>query len=95
MKTWTVQVRDQTVHFVQFDLNLHCPQKLLVLSSVGKKLTVINDRAAESAGRDQTARFYEHERLHKMLSRNRSMGIRTRAEKNPDYGGTIDKYLDH
>ena len=34
---WTVQIRDQTAHSVQSDLDLHCPQKLLVSSSVRKK----------------------------------------------------------
>ena len=35
---WTVQIRDQTARSVQSDLDLHCPQKLLVLSIVGNEL---------------------------------------------------------
>ena len=38
MKMWTVQIADQTAHSVQSHLDLHCPQKLLVSSSVGKEL---------------------------------------------------------
>ena len=37
---WTVQIRDQTAHSVQSDLDIHCPQKLLVSSSVRKDLTM-------------------------------------------------------
>ena len=33
-------MRDQTAHFVQSDLDLHCPQKLLASSSVRKELKV-------------------------------------------------------
>ena len=36
---WTVLIRDQTASSVQSDLDLHCPQKLLVLSLVRKELT--------------------------------------------------------
>ena len=35
---WTVKIRDQTAGFVQSDLDLHCPQKLVVSSSVRKQL---------------------------------------------------------
>ena len=35
---WTAQIRDQTAHSVQSDLDLYCPQKLLVSSSVRKEL---------------------------------------------------------
>ena len=28
MKMWTVLVRDQTLHSVQSDLDLHCPQEV-------------------------------------------------------------------
>ena len=38
MKMWTVEIRDQTAHSVQSDLDLHCPQKLLVSSTIGKEL---------------------------------------------------------
>ena len=37
---WTVQIRDQTARSVQSDLDLHCPQKLLVSSTVRKELTL-------------------------------------------------------
>ena len=41
MKMWTVWIKDQTAHSVQSDLDLHCPQKLLVSSlSVRKDLTI-------------------------------------------------------
>ena len=39
---WTVEIRDQTAHSVQSYLNLHCPQKLLVSSSVRRKLTILS-----------------------------------------------------
>ena len=35
---WTVYIRDQTARSVQSDLDLHCPQKLLLSSTVGKEL---------------------------------------------------------
>ena len=35
---WTVKIRDQTAHSVQSDLDLHYPQKLLVLSLVREEL---------------------------------------------------------
>ena len=35
---WTVWMKDQTARSVQSDLDLHCPQKILVSSS-GKKYT--------------------------------------------------------
>ena len=35
---WIISIRDQTACFVQSDLDLHCPQKLLLLSSAWKKL---------------------------------------------------------
>ena len=38
MKMWTVWIRDQTETSVQSDLDLHCPQKLVVLSTVRKEL---------------------------------------------------------
>ena len=38
MKMCTVLIRDQTAHSVHSDLDLHCPQKLPVLSSVRKDL---------------------------------------------------------
>ena len=41
MKMWTVQIKDQTACSVQSDLNLHCPQKLLVPSSVRKEVKYI------------------------------------------------------
>ena len=41
MKMWTVWIRDQTARSVQSDLDLHCPQKLLVSSSVRKELRVV------------------------------------------------------
>ena len=34
-----MQIRDQTAHSVQSDLDLHCPQKLLVSSSVRNGLS--------------------------------------------------------
>ena len=37
-KVWTVYMRHQTARSVQFDLDLHCPQKLLVSSTVEKEL---------------------------------------------------------
>ena len=37
MKMWTMQIKDQTACSVQSDLDLHCPQKLLVLSTVRKE----------------------------------------------------------
>ena len=40
MKMWTVQIRDQTSFSVQFNLDLNCPQKLLVSSSVRKGISV-------------------------------------------------------
>ena len=39
---WTVKITDQTAHSVQSDLDLHCPQKLIVLSSVRTELTEKN-----------------------------------------------------
>ena len=41
MKIWIVYIRDQTVHSVQSDLDLHCPQKLFVSSSLRKDLKVL------------------------------------------------------
>ena len=38
MKMWTVKIRDQTARSVQFDVDLHCPQKLLVSALVRKEL---------------------------------------------------------
>ena len=38
MKMWTVYIRDQTAYSMQSDLDLHCPQKPLVSSTVRKKL---------------------------------------------------------
>ena len=35
---WIVLIRDQSARSVQSDLDLHCPQKLLVSSSVRKEL---------------------------------------------------------
>ena len=35
---WTVHIRNQTAHSVQSDLDLHCPQRFLVTSSVRKEL---------------------------------------------------------
>ena len=40
MKTWTVQMTDQTAPSLQSDLDLHCSQKLLVSSSVRKDLII-------------------------------------------------------
>ena len=37
---WTVSIRDHTARFVQFDLDLHCPQTLPVSSSVRKEITL-------------------------------------------------------
>ena len=37
MKMWTVLIRDQTVHSVQSDLDLHCPQKLFEFVVISKK----------------------------------------------------------
>ena len=34
----TMQIKDQTAQNVQSDLDLHCPQKLLVSTSVRKDL---------------------------------------------------------
>ena len=39
MKMWTVYIRDQTARSVQSDLDVHCPQKLLVSSTVMKDLS--------------------------------------------------------
>ena len=39
---WTVWIRDQTAHSVQSDHDLHCPQKPLMMSLFGKKLTELN-----------------------------------------------------
>ena len=41
----TVKVRDLTAHPVQSDLDLHCPQKLLMSSSVRKELKRKYNRA--------------------------------------------------
>ena len=38
MKMWKLQFKDQTTHSLQSDLDLHCPQNILVLSSVRKEL---------------------------------------------------------
>ena len=35
---WTAYIKDQTARSVQSDLDLHCPQKFLGLSTVGKEL---------------------------------------------------------
>ena len=51
MKMWTVQIRDQTTCFVQSDLDLHCPQKLLVSTSVKKEL---KPQAAKCTGKFQS-----------------------------------------
>ena len=40
MVMWTVQIRDLTAHTVQSDLDKHCPQKFLALSSVRKELAI-------------------------------------------------------
>ena len=40
---WTVQIKDQTARSVQSDLDLHCPRKLLVSSSVRKNYTSIGE----------------------------------------------------
>ena len=37
MEMLTVYIRDQTTRSVQSDLDLHCPQKLLVLSTTRKE----------------------------------------------------------
>ena len=37
---WNSVDQDQSAHFVQSDLDLHCPQKLLASSSVRKELTL-------------------------------------------------------
>ena len=37
----TLYIRDQTAHFVQSDLDLHCPQKLHISSSLWKELNLI------------------------------------------------------
>ena len=37
---WTVWIKDQTARSVQSDLDLRCPQKLLVSSTVRKELTI-------------------------------------------------------
>ena len=39
-KMLTVRIKDQTAHSLQSDLNLHCPQKLLVSSPASKALKV-------------------------------------------------------
>ena len=36
MKMWTVLLRDQNARSVQSDLDLHCPPKILVSSTVRK-----------------------------------------------------------
>ena len=36
MKMWTVHIKDQTARSVQYELDLHCPLKLLVSSTVRK-----------------------------------------------------------
>ena len=41
MKMWSVSFGDQTVQNVQSDLDLHYPQKLSMLSSVWKELTLV------------------------------------------------------
>ena len=41
MKLWTVKIRNQTPRSVQSDLDLHCPQKLLVSTSLRKELTIV------------------------------------------------------
>ena len=35
---WTEEIQDQTAHSVHSDLDLHCPQKLLMWSTAGKEL---------------------------------------------------------
>ena len=40
LKMWTVYIRDQTAHSVQSDLDLHCPKKPLVSSTVKKELNL-------------------------------------------------------
>ena len=35
---WNVYIRDYPAHYVQFDLNLQCPQELFVSLSVRKEL---------------------------------------------------------
>ena len=37
---WTVKIRDQTAQTVQSDIDLHCPHKLLVTSSIGIEFKV-------------------------------------------------------
>ena len=39
MEMWTVKIRDQTVHSVQSNPDLHYPQKLLVSSMEAKELS--------------------------------------------------------
>ena len=38
IKMWTEEIQDQTAHSVHSDLDLHCPQKLLMWSTAGKEL---------------------------------------------------------
>ena len=40
MKIWAILITDQTARSVLSDLDLHDPEKLLVLSSVMKELTL-------------------------------------------------------
>ena len=40
IKMWTVEIRYQTAHSVQSDLDLHCSQKILVSPSGRRELTL-------------------------------------------------------
>ena len=40
VKMWTVQIGDQTVRSVQSDLDLHCPHKFPVSSTLRKDFTL-------------------------------------------------------
>ena len=50
-KRGTLYIRNQTTCSVQSDLDLHCPQKLLVSSSVSKELSLVLIRKDSSLAR--------------------------------------------
>ena len=54
MKMWSVSFGDQTVQNVQSDLDLHYPQKLPMLSSVWKELTLVQLRISVFGKKEKT-----------------------------------------
>ena len=61
MKVWTVQITDQNVLSVQSDLDLHCPQKLLLSSSVRKEISNKQNLAVNKALRQTIGHWVRYQ----------------------------------